>query len=164
MISLLLLDVDGTLTNGQITYTHQGDEIKSFDVKDGLAISAWKKLGNHVAIITGRKSSIVERRAKELGITHCFQGVLDKYSLVLGLAEEFDIDFSDMAAMGDDLNDLRMLAKVGQSFAPNDAVMEVKERVHTVVDSNGGEGAVREMIEMILKNQNKFDTYLGLYL
>ena len=163
MIKLLILDVDGTLTQGGITYTANGDEIKTFDVKDGLAISSWLRLGNEVAIVTGRDSTIVERRAKELGIRHIHQGVKDKYSLLLGLCEDLDIGFENVAAMGDDLNDLKMLKSVGQSFVPSDATKHLHESVKHITVAKGGQGAAREMIEILLSMNNQMDDFLKLW-
>lgn len=163
MIKLLLLDVDGTLTDGQIIYTTEGDEIKHFSVKDGLAISSWIRLGNAVAIITGRESKIVERRAKELGISLIFQGVKDKYSLLLGLCEDLELGFDEIAAMGDDLNDLKMLKAVGQSFAPADADSYIRKSVHFVTKQRAGYGAAREVIETLLESNNQMDDFLKLW-
>ncbi|MDH5464602.1 MAG: HAD-IIIA family hydrolase [Thiovulaceae bacterium] len=163
MIKLLILDVDGTLTQGGIVYTANGDEIKTFDVKDGLAISSWIRLGNEVAIVTGRDSSIVERRAKELGVRHIHQGVKDKYSLLLGLCEDLDIGFENVAAMGDDLNDLKMLESVGQSFVPSDATKYLLDKVKHVTVAKGGQGAAREMIEILLSMNNQMDDFIKLW-
>ena len=110
MIKLIVLDVDGCLTDGKITYTAEGDEIKSFNVKDGLAIKTWMRMGNDVAIITGRKSAIVKRRADELGIVHLHQGVTNKSELLARLCKELGIEASEVAAVGDDLNDYKMLS------------------------------------------------------
>ena len=163
MIQLLILDVDGTLTKGAITYTVNGDEIKSFDVKDGLAISSWIKLGFDIAIVTGRDSAIVKRRAEELGVKYIFQGIKDKYSLLLGICEDFGLGFDDIAAMGDDLNDLKMLKSVGKSFAPADAYAYVKENVNVVTMAKGGEGAAREAIEILLKENGAMSRYIEMW-
>ena len=152
MIELIVLDVDGTLTDGKIIYTSSGDELKNFDVKDGLAIASWtKKLDKKVAIITGRKSKLVENRAKELGITHLFQGVDNKDEILENILKEENLRWDQTAGIGDDLNDLKMLKKVSIAFAVGDAVAEVKEVSDVVCTKNGGFGAVREMIEYILK-------------
>ncbi len=163
MIKLLVLDVDGTLTAGGITYTASGDEIKVFDVKDGLAISSWKRLGNEVAIITGRKSKIVERRATELGVHLLYQGVKDKHSLLLGLCEDLELGLEEVAAMGDDLNDYKMLKAVGRSFVPADAVKHLRELADTVTLSKGGEGAAREAIEILLEENGQMEEFLKLW-
>jgi len=163
VIKLLILDVDGSLTDGQIIYTANGDELKNFSVKDGLAISSWIRLGNQVAIITGRQSTIVERRAKELGITLIFQGIKDKYSLLLGLCEDLELSFDEIAAMGDDLNDLKMLKAVGRSFAPNDAAEYIKDMVTVVTSKKAGFGAAREAVEELLEHNNQMDDFLKLW-
>jgi len=117
MIELLVLDVDGTLTDGKIIYTSNGDELKNFDVKDGLAIASWtKKLHKKVAIITGRKSKLVEHRAKELGITHLYQGVDNKDEILANILKEENLSWEQTAGIGDDLNDMKMLQKVGLSI------------------------------------------------
>ena len=159
MIELIILDVDGTLTDGKIIYTSDGDELKNFDVKDGLAIASWiRKLDKKVAIITGRKSKLVEKRAKELGITHIYQGVDNKDDTIESILKEENLTWANTAAIGDDLNDYKMLKKVGLSFAVGDAVDDIKSLVNIVCKKNGGYGAVREMIEYILK----YDSQKGL--
>ena len=152
MIELIVLDVDGTLTDGKITYTSNGDELKSFDVADGLAIAVWtKKFGKKAAIITGRKSALVERRAKELGISHLHQGIHNKDEVLENILKEEGLEWNQVAAIGDDLNDYKMLKKVGLSFSVNDAVEDIRALCDVVCTNNGGNGAVREMIEYILK-------------
>ena len=151
MIELLILDVDGCLSDGKITYSSSGEELKSFDVKDGLMISSWIKLGKKVAIITGRSSKIVEKRAKELGVEFLYQGVKDKKRKLEELLEFLKIKKESVAAIGDDFNDYKMLKSVGLSFAPLNAANEIKEIVDIVLSKSGGNGAVREMIEFILK-------------
>ncbi len=152
MIELIILDVDGTLTDGSIIYSNNGDELKNFDVKDGLAVASWtKKLGKKAAIITGRKSLLVERRAKELGITHLYQGYDNKDEILQKILKEENLTWEQTAAIGDDLNDYKMLKKVGLSFAVGDAVDDIKSMVNIVCKKNGGNGAVREMIEYIIQ-------------
>ena len=163
MIELLILDVDGCLTDGKIIYSNSGDETKNFNVKDGLAITSWIKLGHHVAIITGRRSQLVERRAKELGITHLHQGIKDKASLLNNLSEELNIPLRNMAAMGDDLNDYKMLSMVGLSFTPQNGSKHLKSVVNRVCNADGGEGAVREMIEEIFEINDEVSDFLALW-
>ena len=165
MIKLIVLDVDGTLTDGKITYDANGVESKSFDVKDGLAIASWtKKLGLKAAIITGRDSKITKIRAKELGITHLYQGVNNKDEVLKNILQKENITFKNVAAIGDDLNDYKMLKKVALSFCPNDAVEDIKNIVKVVCSKKGGYGAVREMIEYILKFEDKEDAIRDLWL
>ena len=163
MIELIVLDVDGTLTNGKIIYSSSKDnpneifESKSFDVKDGMAIASWtKKYNKKVAIITGRTSKIVEIRAKELGITHLHQGVDNKDEIIENILKSENLSWDNVAAIGDDLNDYKMLKKVGLSFTLSDAVDDIKSIADVVCTKKGGDGAVREMIEYILdKYYNK---------
>lgn len=163
MIELLVFDVDGCLTNGQITYTEEGDEIKSFDVKDGLSISSWVRLGKKAAIITGRKSKIVERRAKELGISYLFQGVDNKFEALDDLRKRLGLGFAQIAAIGDDLNDFRMLKSVGKSYAPADASKYIREICDVVLYNRGGNGAVREMIEDVITEAGLEEEFLKIW-
>jgi len=152
MIELIILDVDGTLTNGSIIYSNNGDELKEFNVKDGLAIVSWtKKLGKKAAIITGRKSVLVEKRAKELGITHLYQGYDNKDEILEKILQKENLTWEQTAAIGDDLNDYKMLKKVSLSFCVANATKDIQSLVNVVCKNNGGDGAVREMIEYILQ-------------
>ncbi len=163
MTELLVFDVDGCLTDGKITYTENGDEIKSFNVKDGLAISSWVRMGKKAAIITGRRSKIVERRAKELGINYLFQGVKDKLETLEGIRKELNIEYRQIAAIGDDLNDFNMLVAVGRSFAPADGSEYIRELCDTVLYNKGGEGAAREMVECIVKDNDLEEEFLKIW-
>ena len=160
MIKLLVLDVDGCLTDGKITYDSNGIESKSFDVKDGLAIATWIRMGNYVAIITGRESSIVKKRADELKIPYLFQGIKDKKSKLEELLQELSLDYSEVAAIGDDLNDYRMLKSVGLSFTPKNGSEYIKKIVDIVLNNTGGNSAVREMIEYIIKKDEQEKRFL----
>ena len=162
-IELIVLDVDGTLTDGKITYTQNGDEIKSFSVKDGLAIASWIKLGKDVAIITGRTSSIVERRANELGINYFYQGIHNKQEVLESLLERLDLTMENVAIAGDDLNDYAMLKASKLAFVPSDASIYVKKIAYEVLSNRGGEGAVREMIEKLICMENLEEQYLELW-
>jgi 3-deoxy-D-manno-octulosonate 8-phosphate phosphatase (KDO 8-P phosphatase) len=165
MIKLIVLDVDGTLTDGKITYSNSGEETKSFDVADGLAIAVWtKKFGNKAAIITGRKSDIVEKRAKELQITHLYQGIKNKQEVLEKILEEEGIDWSEVAAIGDDLNDYHMLKKAGLSFTPANGSHYIKDIVNVVCKNKGGEGAVREMMEYIYKEDGLEEDFLNAWI
>lgn len=162
-IELIVLDVDGCLTDGRIVYSAEGDELKAFDVKDGLAIASWIRLGKRAAIITGRRSKIVERRAKELGITHLYQGVRDKGAKFDELLGELGLEGDAVAVIGDDLNDYVMLEKAGRSYAPADAAAMIRERVDWVLEASGGRGAVREMIEDLLAAEGLEREFLALW-
>lgn len=162
-IELIVLDVDGTLTEGKITYTQNGDELKSFCVKDGLAISSWLRLGKQVAIITGRNSQIVERRAKELGIKHFYQGVDNKQEVLEKLLNELNLTMENVASAGDDLNDYKMLKASKRSFVPHNASTHVQKIADVVLSKRGGEGAIREMIEELIVSENLEEHYLSLW-
>lgn len=164
MIKLIVLDVDGCLTDGRIIYSSDGSETKNFNVKDGLAISSWIKMGYHIAIITGRESSIVERRAKELGIKYLFQGVKDKEKVLGELVDLLKLKNYEIAAIGDDLNDLRMLKRAGRSFTPKDGVKEIREIVDTILTCNGGDGAVREMIDILVDESDLKEEFMAVWL
>lgn len=164
MIKLLVLDVDGCLTDGKIIYTNSGDEIKGFNVKDGFAIVQWIRLGGKTAIITGRKSKIVENRAKELGVHYLYQNVKNKFEILKKIAQKENIELKNIAAIGDDLNDYEMLKNVGLSFVPNDAVDFLKPYVDITLSKKGGEGAVREMIEYLLKKEGLYQRYLDFWI
>ncbi len=159
-----MLDVDGCLTDGKIIYASDGNEIKNFNVKDGLAISSWIKMGFQAAIITGRESNIVAKRAKELGISHLFQGVKDKESVLQELLERLNLKQYEVGAIGDDLNDYKMLRSVGRSFTPKDGAKEIRELVDTVLTSKGGDGAVREMIDILVDEGDLREQFMALWL
>ncbi len=164
MIKLIVLDVDGCLTSGELTYTSNGEEAKTFNVKDGLGISSWSKIGNDVAIITGKTSSMVKKRALELGIAYFFQGVKDKDRVLLSIMKELELSKHEVAVIGDDLNDYNMLRLAGRSFTPQNGVDEIKEIADTVLSKNGGDGAVREMIDILVKDNNQYEKFLGLWI
>lgn len=163
MIKLVVLDVDGCLSDGKITYTQDGIESKSFNIKDGLGISTWVKIGNHAAIITGRDSKIVERRAKELGIQHVFQGIKDKDRVLKELVGSLGLEFNEVGAIGDDLNDFNMLNMAGRSFTPKNGVKEIKELVDTVLSYDGGDGAVREMIDILVDENSQREEFISVW-
>jgi 3-deoxy-D-manno-octulosonate 8-phosphate phosphatase (KDO 8-P phosphatase) len=162
-IELIVLDVDGTMTDSRITYSEDGDEIKSFNVKDGLAITSWRRLGKQVAIITGRSSNIVARRAKELRIEHFYQGIHNKKEVLEELLEKLDLKMENVAAIGDDLNDLQMLKSAQISFVPRDASAYVDKIASVILTKRGGDGAVREMIEYLIKKEGLEEKYLKLW-
>ena len=162
-IELIVLDVDGTMTDSRISYSSTGDEIKSFNVKDGLAIASWRKLGKQVAIITGRKSDIVARRAKELNIEHFYQAIENKKEVLEELLLKLDLTMESVATIGDDLNDLQMIKASKISFVPRDASIYVEREATVILTKKGGDGAVREMIEYLIIKEGLMDKYLGLW-
>jgi len=151
------------MTDSRITYSELGDEIKSFNVKDGLAIASWRKLGKQVAIITGRSSKIVQRRAKELRIEHFYQGVHNKKEVLDALLEKLHLNLENVAAIGDDLNDLKMLESAKISFVPRDASAYVDKIANVILTKRGGDGAVREMIEYLIVKEGLEEKYLALW-
>ena len=163
-IKLLALDVDGVLTDGTINICDNGELFKGFNAKDGLGISCALRSGLKVAIITGRKSEIIHKRSAELGITLLCEGVKDKYAELIKLTKELALTKEEVAYMGDDLNDLPAFRAAGFSFAPQDAVTEVVNNADCVVQKDGGRGAVRVAIEMILKAQDKWEGLIASYL
>ncbi|WP_303720413.1 HAD family hydrolase [Malonomonas rubra] len=162
-IKLLLLDVDGIMTDGRIIYDNQGNELKSFDVKDGHGLKMVQRAGIKVGIITGRQSEVVARRAKELGIEILYQKALtklDPYREILaaeGLADE------QVAYMGDDVVDLPILRRVGFSATVSDAVSDVLPLVDYVAKRPGGRGAVREVCDLLLKASGKWESLTEKY-
>ena len=164
MIELIVLDVDGTLTDGNIYYTDHGDEIKAFNIKDGLMIKSWNMLGKKSAIITGRSSGIVEKRAKELDITIIKQGIKDKKTELDNILKELNLTYANVAFIGDDMNDYKLLKRVKQSFCPFDANSIIQDIVNTRLHKSGGEGCVAEMIEILLKQEKLEDKFLKLWI
>ncbi|MBC8175908.1 MAG: HAD-IIIA family hydrolase [Deltaproteobacteria bacterium] len=152
-IKLLILDVDGVLTDGRITLNERGEEVKSFDVKDGLGLKMLMSTGVEVVIITGRKSMVVEHRAKELGIDEVWQGIKDKRALSRKIIEEKGLEKNEVCCIGDDLPDLAMFMEAGLRIAVADGVEEVREEADFVTKKKGGCGAVREACEWILKSK-----------
>lgn len=153
-IKLLVMDVDGTLTDGKIYLGNDGEELKAFNVKDGYRIISLEKYGIISAIITGKKSKIVENRAKALRINEIHQGIMDKAAILKEITEKYNIGLSETAYIGDDENDLDCMALCGLSAAPSDAVDTVIKKVDFVCKNIGGNGAVREFIDYIIE-QNR---------
>lgn len=149
-IRLILLDVDGTLTNGKIYIDANNNSLQAFCVKDGLGIAGWMKLGGEIAIITGRKCASLIHRANDLGIRHVYTGVEDKGAVVRELTAKLGIQRENIAAIGDDLNDISMFKEAALTFTPRDGWTFVRGMVDVVLERKGGAGAVREMIEYIL--------------
>lgn len=151
MIRLFVMDVDGTMTDGAVYLDGSGGEFKRFDVRDGLGIARLIRSGVTAAIISGRRSAVTERRAEELGIGIVLQGIADKLAALKGLAAEVSLPFSDIAYIGDDVNDLSCIKWAGTGFAPSDARPEARAAADIVTSASGGYGAVREAVEHILE-------------
>lgn len=163
-IRLLALDVDGVLTDGRIHYTDSGEEMKSFSILDGLGIKLLRRSGIIVAIITARRSTTVERRARELGIDHCLQGREDKLEALKELLAETGITLEETAYMGDDLPDLRAILAVGMGLTVANASREVARRALWQSQARGGNGAVREACEMLLGARGQLESVLAAYI
>ena len=156
-VELLLLDVDGVLTDGGVTLGPDGEELKTFHIRDGLALRLWHKSGRRAGLVTGRASRAVERRAAELGITIVRQGVVDKAAAVAAILSESGIGAERAAYMGDDLPDIAAMAACGVSLAPADACAEVRAAAVAVTGRSGGHGAVREAVELLLGACGEWD-------
>jgi len=162
-VRLLLLDVDGVLTDGTIYLNNEGIEAKGFNIKDGLGLNLLKRAGIEVGIITGRHSAVVAHRARELGIGQVVQGCHDKLAAAQVIAGELSLEMHELAFAGDDLIDLKLLANVGLALSVADGVDEVQQVAHHVATVPGGRGAVREMCELILKSQGLWDKAVAPY-
>lgn len=156
-IKLLLLDVDGVMTDGSIIYDGSGLETKCFNVRDGHGIKMLQRHGIEVGIITGRTSIVVDIRAKELGISLVYQGALKKLESYTDVKEKTGLDDSQIAYMGDDVIDVPVLRRVGFAAVPLDGLPEVRAVAHYVSACGGGRGAVREVCDMILKGRGMWD-------
>ena len=163
-IKLILMDADGVLTEGKVTYGDGNLELKSFDVKDGAGIDLARKAGIRTGIISGRHSGALQRRAKELRIDEVHQKVIDKVVVYKEIVGRYSLRDEEVAYMGDDILDLPLLSRVGLSAAVADAHPEVTKRVDLVTTSTGGQGAVRELIEFILRAQGRWDTIVQEFL
>ncbi len=157
LIKLLVLDVDGVMTDGGILYTADGEEIKRFDVQDGHGIKLFLRAGIDVAIITGRRSKVVDIRAADLGIELVYQKALKKTGAYEDILQKRQLTDAQVAVMGDDLPDLPLVRRCGLSFTVPDAVEEVKREADIITKRRGGRGAVREACEYILKAQDLWD-------
>ena len=160
MIKLVLLDVDGTLTDGGIYRGNNGEELKRFNVKDGYAIVNAQKLGIEFGIITGRRSELVEIRSNELKIKYLYQGISEKTVILKEIMQKTGLKKEEIAYMGDDLNDILIMKQSGLTGAPKDAANEVIQIADFVSEKNGGSGAVREFVEYILKKDGKWEIFL----
>ena len=163
-VQLLVFDVDGVLTGGEIIYTDAGEESKAFDVKDGLGIRVAGESGLGLALITGRVSQVVQRRARDLRIHDVLQRVGDKAAALRALAQEKRVPLERIAFMGDDLNDREAMKLAGVAIAPADAAPEIRALAHLVTDAQGGKGAAREAVEAILKAQGRWEQAVDRYL
>jgi 3-deoxy-D-manno-octulosonate 8-phosphate phosphatase (KDO 8-P phosphatase) len=163
-IQLILSDVDGVLTDGGISFDNQGVEHKQFHIRDGLGIRIWQRAGFKFGIVTGRTSQIVKQRAAELGIEIVRQGFEQKWPTVVEVMQGLGLVPEQVCFIGDDLPDLPVIRRVGLGVAVADAVAEVRATAHLVTKHRGGVGAVRELVETILKAQHRWDDVIEKYL
>jgi 3-deoxy-D-manno-octulosonate 8-phosphate phosphatase (KDO 8-P phosphatase) len=162
-IELLAVDVDGVMTDGVIVIDDQGVETKHFHVRDGVAYSLWHRAGKRSAILSGRRAEVVDRRAAELKILHVAQGLAEKGEAFRILLDRCGLSREQVCFVGDDLMDLPVLYAAGLAACPADAVAEVKDSVHLVTRAPGGGGAIREVVEIILKAQGLWHSLCGCY-
>jgi 3-deoxy-D-manno-octulosonate 8-phosphate phosphatase (KDO 8-P phosphatase) len=163
-IRLILFDVDGVLTDGTLLLHADGSESKVFDIKDGTGIVWAQRLGLTVGFLSARSSAATAQRAAQLGITLVHQGVASKLETYEQIADSLMLDEDEVAYMGDDILDLPVLSRVGLAAAPADAAADVRSRVHWVAQAKGGAGAARELIELILRAQGRWESVLASYL
>lgn len=163
-IKLLILDVDGVLTDGKLFFDHQGNEYKCFNAQDGHGIKLLRQTGVEVAVISGRKSPAVTLRMNNLGITHVYQGYEDKRPAFKELLDSLHITPIQAAYVGDDLLDLPVMSRVGLAIAVNDAVATVKQHAHWHTQRKGGQGAVREVCDLLMQAQGHYDAVVNAYL
>ena len=161
-VKLLVLDVDGVLTNGQVLIGDNGlESLKGFDIQDGLGIKLLEKIGIPTAIITGRSSKMVLARCEELGIKHVQMGVENKAVALEKILQALELCSTDCAVMGDDWPDFQMMKSAGLKVCPAQGHQAVKEIAHFVTSRSGGDGAVRELCDLILKAQNRYEELLS---
>lgn len=159
-IKLLILDIDGVLTDGLLYYGAQGESLKSFHVRDGLGMRLLMEHGIEIAIITGRTSDIVAARTRELGIKYVYQGRTNKLEALEELSAQLKLNLAEVAFMGDDIIDLPILARVGLAASPADGHEFIRPHVHFISQHKGGRGAVRELCDLILSAQNYLTSIL----
>ncbi|BAT71247.1 3-deoxy-D-manno-octulosonate 8-phosphate phosphatase [Thermosulfidibacter takaii ABI70S6] len=163
-IKLLIMDVDGVLTDGRIVLDNEGNELKFFNVRDGHGIVMLHRIGVETAILTGRVSKVVERRAKELSISYVIQGSLNKLEAYEGLRDRLGLRDKEIAYVGDDVVDIPVMRRVGFAVAVADAHPEVVKVAHYVTKAEGGRGAVREVAELIIKEKGFWDRVMERYI
>jgi 3-deoxy-D-manno-octulosonate 8-phosphate phosphatase (KDO 8-P phosphatase) len=155
-VKLLIVDIDGVMTDGRIIYSIYGDELKFFDVQDGFGISLLRRAGIKSVIITAKKSRIVKLRARDMKVAKAYQGHMDKLKPFAKALRKFRVIPEEVCFIGDDLIDIPILKRVGLAVAVPNAVDDVKEHAHLITRKTGGRGAVREVCDMILKVQGKW--------
>lgn len=162
-IKMVILDVDGVLTDGSIVYDSKFEEIKTFNVLDGTGIKFARRLGLIIVFLSGRESSIVKKRAEELAVSEVHQKIWDKKKVYTELLKKYDLSDEEVCCVGDDILDLGLLRSAGVAVAVPDAVSEVKEVAHIITQRSGGRGAVREVLDQILQAQGKWKDLVAKY-
>lgn len=162
-IQLIAFDVDGVLTDGTIYYGPNGDALKGFSARDGMGISLARAAGIKTALITGRRSTMVEQRAADLHIDYVIQNAAAKWPVMENICRTLGITPQEVAYMGDDLNDVEVISRTGFGAAPADACWEAKEAAQFISAYAGGHGALRQWIEQILKKQQQWDAVVSRY-
>ena len=162
-IEIILSDVDGVLTDGGVVFDNEGIETKKFHIRDGLGIKLWMRAGFHFGIITARTSHIVKVRASELGLEIVRQGFEDKLTIAREIIQDLELGMDQVCFIGDDLTDIPVIKSVGLGVAVADAAEEVKETAVHVTKLGGGQGAVRELVETILKSKNRWADVIQRY-
>jgi len=155
-VRLLIMDVDGVLTDGRMVYANSGDELKFFDATDGMGLVLWSRAGLKSAILTAKKSKIVARRARDMRVDKVYQNALKKSEAFAGILSDFKLQAEECCFIGDDLVDIPVLRKVGFAVAVPGAAAEAKDEAHYITTKEAGRGAVREVINLILKAQGRW--------
>lgn len=159
-IRCILSDVDGVMTDGRIVYDNAGIETKRFHVRDGVGIKLWMRSGFHFGILTARTSEIVRHRAQELGIPHVRQGFEDKWPAAQEMISVIECDLEEVCYIGDDLPDIPVMKRVGLAAAPEDAAVDARAAAHWTLRSRGGEGALRELTERLLRGKQRWEEHV----
>jgi len=163
-VKILILDIDGVMTDGRIIYSIYGDELKFFDVQDGFGITLLNSAGIKTVIITAKISRIVKLRARDMKVARAYQGYIDKLVALSDVVRRFAVKPEEICFIGDDLLDIPVLKRVGLAVSVPNAVEEVKGHAHYITSKAGGRGAVREICDLILKSQNKWESATSKYL
>lgn len=160
-VKMLILDVDGVLTDGKMFYKDDGEVLKVFNVHDGLGVHIASKLGVIVVVLTAKNTPLLRRRAEEMRVTEVITGVIAKHLILPSLLEKYSVSAQEICFVGDDLVDLDLLRKVGVPIAVQNACSEVKDSAVYITERKGGDGAVREVVEMLLKARNTWKNALS---
>lgn len=163
-VKLVILDIDGVMTDGRIIYSIYGDELKFFDVQDGFGITLLNRAGIKAVIITAKKSRIVKLRARDMKVARAYQGYIDKLIALNKILKRFRVKPEEVCFIGDDIIDISVLKRVGFAVAVPNAMDEVKAASHYTTSKMGGRGAVREICDLILKSQGKWDLAASKYM